>query len=63
MVAGGSAPEIAVALGISAESKKMTGMDAYIYRAFAEAFEIVPFTLAEVIIPVLIMLTIPRMLG
>jgi len=47
LVAGGSAPEIAVALGISAESKKMTGMDAYIYRAFAEAFEIVPFTLAE----------------
>ncbi len=48
MVAGGSAPEIEVALGLSAEAKKATGMDSFIFRAFAEAFEVISFTLAEV---------------
>eukprot|EP01126_Amoeba_proteus_P004594 TRINITY_DN1152_c0_g1_i10.p1 TRINITY_DN1152_c0_g1~~TRINITY_DN1152_c0_g1_i10.p1 ORF type:complete len:516 (-),score=128.23 TRINITY_DN1152_c0_g1_i10:193-1740(-) len=44
---GGSAPEIEVALALEAESKKTKGMDSYIYKAFAEAFEVIPYTLAE----------------
>lgn len=45
---GGSAPEIEVALGLEAESKLRTGMDSFIFRRYGEAFEVIPYTLAEV---------------
>jgi T-complex protein 1 subunit delta len=47
MIVGGSAPEIEVALGLEAESKKRTGMDSFIFRRYGEAFEVIPYTLAE----------------
>jgi len=47
LIAGGSAPEIEVALALEKESKSTSGMDSYIFKAFAEAFEVIPYTLAE----------------
>jgi len=47
LVVGGSAPEIEVTLGLEAESKKRTGLDSFIFRRFGEAFEVIPYTLAE----------------
>jgi chaperonin GroEL (HSP60 family) len=49
LIVGGSAPEIEVALGLEAESKNRTGMDAFIFRRYGEAFEVIPYTLAEVL--------------
>ena len=47
MIAGGGAPEIEVALRLMEHSQTLTGMEAYCVRAFAEAMEVIPFTLAE----------------
>lgn len=47
MIAGGGAPEIELSLRISEYSKTLTGMEAYCFRAFAEALEVIPSTLAE----------------
>lgn len=47
LIVGGSAPEIEVALGLEAEAKIRTGMDSFIFRRFGEAFEVIPYTLAE----------------
>jgi len=47
LVPGGGAPEIELSLRISELSRSMTGLDALCYRAFAEALEIIPYTLAE----------------
>jgi T-complex protein 1 subunit delta len=47
LMVGGSAPEIEVALGLEAESKLRTGMDSFIFRRYGEAFEVIPYTLAE----------------
>jgi T-complex protein 1 subunit delta len=47
MIAGGGAPEIEVALQLTNWSKTLTGMHAVCVRAFAEAMEIIPYTLAE----------------
>lgn len=47
LIAGGGAPEVEVAMQLSAWSKTLTGMHAVCVRAFAEALEIVPYTLAE----------------
>uniref|UniRef100_A0A4D5R9J4 T-complex protein 1 subunit delta n=1 Tax=Scolopendra viridis TaxID=118503 RepID=A0A4D5R9J4_SCOVI len=47
LIAGGGAPEIELSLRLAEYSRTLTGMEAYCFRAFAEALEIIPFTLAE----------------
>ena len=47
MLPGGGAPETEVALALSHWSHTLSGMDAYCVRAFAEAMEVAPYTLAE----------------
>ena len=47
LIAGGGAPEIELALRLMEYSQTLTGMEQYCFRAFADALEIIPFTLAE----------------
>jgi T-complex protein 1 subunit delta len=47
IVAGGGVPEIEVSLKLAEISNTLSGMDAYCFRAFAEAMEVIPYTLAE----------------
>lgn len=47
LIAGGGAPEIEVSRQLGAWAKSLTGMESYCIRAFAEALEVVPYTLAE----------------
>lgn len=47
VIAGGGAPEMEMALKLSQYANTLTGMEQYCFRAFADALEIVPFTLAE----------------
>lgn len=46
LIAGG-APEIELSVRLSEYSRSLTGMEAYCFRAFAEALEVIPSTLAE----------------
>eukprot|EP00249_Psilotum_nudum_P019879 c27456_g1_i1 orf=205-1803(+) len=47
LIAGGGAPEIEVSRQLGSWAKILQGMESYCVRAFAEALEIIPFTLAE----------------
>eukprot|EP00850_Spirogloea_muscicola_P002184 SM000008S22273 [mRNA] locus=s8:816314:819159:+ [translate_table: standard] len=47
LIAGGGAPEIEVSWQLGAWAKTLQGMESYCVRAFAEAMEVVPYTLAE----------------
>lgn len=47
LIAGGGAPEAECALRITQWSKTLGGVASYCARAFAEALEIIPYTLAE----------------
>mmetsp|Transcript_23274 Transcript_23274/g.28515 ORF Transcript_23274/g.28515 Transcript_23274/m.28515 type:complete len:531 (-) Transcript_23274:302-1894(-) len=47
MIVGGGAPEIEVALRLKEYALGQTGMDAYCMKAFADALEVIPYTLAE----------------
>ncbi|CAH1263807.1 CCT4 [Branchiostoma lanceolatum] len=47
LIAGGGAPEIELSVRLSAYSRTLSGMEAYCIRAFAEALEVIPYTLAE----------------
>jgi T-complex protein 1 subunit delta len=47
MIVGGGAPEIECSLQLSTLSKTLTGQASYCVRAFSEALEIIPYTLAE----------------
>lgn len=47
LIAGGGAPEAECALKLTRWSKTLTGVRSYCVRAFAEALEIIPYTLAE----------------
>ncbi|XP_071482750.1 T-complex protein 1 subunit delta-like [Diadema antillarum] len=47
LIAGGGAPEIEVSLRMNEFSRTLTGMEAYCFKAFAEALEVIPSTLAE----------------
>ena len=47
LIAGGGAPETEVALRLMEYSQTLSGMDAYCVRGFAEAMEVIPYTLAE----------------
>jgi len=47
IIAGGGAPEIEVSLQLSKYAKTLSGVESYCIAAFAEALEIIPYTLAE----------------
>jgi len=47
MIVGGGAGEIEIALALQNYAKTLGGMEPYVYRAYAEAFEVIPYTLAE----------------
>lgn len=47
LIAGGGAPEIEVSIKLSEHARTLTGMEAYCVRAFAEALEVIPYTLSE----------------
>lgn len=47
LIAGGGAPEIECSVQLMKYAKTLTGKEAYCFKAFAEALEIIPYTLAE----------------
>ncbi|XP_002963608.2 T-complex protein 1 subunit delta [Selaginella moellendorffii] len=47
LIAGGGAPEIEASRQLGAWAKTLQGMESYCVRAFAEALEVIPYTLAE----------------
>jgi len=47
LIAGGGAPEIEVSLQLSNHAKTLLGNESLCVRAYAEALEIIPYTLAE----------------
>ena len=47
LIAGGGAPEIAIANTLSIRSRSLTGTEAICWKAFADAMEVIPTTLAE----------------
>lgn len=47
LIAGGGSPEIELAIKLSALANQLEGVDAICMRGYANALEIVPFTLAE----------------
>mmetsp|Transcript_42998 Transcript_42998/g.69766 ORF Transcript_42998/g.69766 Transcript_42998/m.69766 type:complete len:532 (+) Transcript_42998:77-1672(+) len=47
LIAGGGAPEIEIALQLANYAKTLPGLESYCFRAFADALEIIPYTLAE----------------
>lgn len=47
LIAGGGAPEIELSVRLAEYARTLTGMEAYCVRAYADAFEIIPYTLAE----------------
>ena len=47
LTAGGGAPETEVALRLHEYAVTLTGKDAYCFAAFADAMEVIPYTLAE----------------
>ena len=47
LIAGGGAPEIELSQQLSEYAHSLDGMEQYCFRAFAEAMEVIPFTLAE----------------
>jgi len=47
LIVGGGAPETEIAMQLSEHAKTLSGAEAYCFREFAEAFDVIPFTLAE----------------
>ena len=47
LIPGGGAPEMELSYKLSLWAKTLQGMESYCVRAFAEALEIIPYTLAE----------------
>ncbi|KXZ51389.1 hypothetical protein GPECTOR_12g351 [Gonium pectorale] len=47
LIAGGSSPEVQVSMQLGHWSKTLQGMESFCVRAFAEALEVVPYTLSE----------------
>jgi T-complex protein 1 subunit delta len=47
IIAGGGAPETEACLKLQEYSRELTGMDAYCFQAYADALEVIPYTLAE----------------
>lgn len=47
LIAGGGAPEIELSRQLGAWAKVLQGMESYCVKSFAEALEVIPYTLAE----------------
>ena len=47
IISGGGAPEIELSLRLAEYARTLTGKESYCVRAYAEALEIIPYTLAE----------------
>ncbi|XP_065068616.1 T-complex protein 1 subunit delta-like [Rhopilema esculentum] len=47
LIAGGGAPEIEASVRLMNYAKELTGKEAYCFKEFAQALEIIPYTLAE----------------
>ncbi|KAI9888633.1 MAG: T-complex protein 1 subunit delta [Vezdaea aestivalis] len=47
LIAGGGAPEIEIAAGLAKQARALTGTESICFKAFAEALEVIPTTLAE----------------
>ncbi|KAI9694467.1 MAG: T-complex protein 1 subunit delta [Bathelium mastoideum] len=47
LLAGGGAPEIEIAQSLSHQARSLTGTEAICWKAFADAMEVIPTTLAE----------------
>jgi T-complex protein 1 subunit delta len=47
LLAGGGAPEVEISHQLSTRARELTGTEAICWKAFAEALEVVPTTLAE----------------
>lgn len=47
LIAGGGAPEIAISTSLSKRARELTGTEAICWKAFADAMEVIPTTLAE----------------
>nr|DBA27046.1 TPA: hypothetical protein GDO54_011227 [Pyxicephalus adspersus] len=47
LIAGGGAPEIELSLRLNEYARTLSGMESYCIRAFADALEVIPSTLAE----------------
>lgn len=47
LIAGGGAPETELALKLAEHAQALEGVDSYCFRAFANAMEVIPSTLAE----------------
>ncbi|XP_069117449.1 T-complex protein 1 subunit delta-like [Argopecten irradians] len=47
LIAGGGAPETELSLQLMDHANSLTGVEQYCFRAFAEALEVIPYTLAE----------------
>ncbi|KAI9847196.1 MAG: T-complex protein 1 subunit delta [Sclerophora amabilis] len=47
LIAGGGAPEIEIAQSLAKQSRSLTGTEAICWKAFADAMEVIPTTLAE----------------
>ncbi|PGH17208.1 T-complex protein 1 subunit delta [Polytolypa hystricis UAMH7299] len=47
LIAGGGAPEIEIAQALAKQARTLTGSEAICWKAFADAMEVIPTTLAE----------------
>jgi len=47
LIAGGGAPETELSIRLREYADTLTGMQQYCFRAYADALEVIPFTLAE----------------
>lgn len=47
MIAGGGAPEAEISVKLTKYAQKVGGLQSYCLRAFADAMEVIPYTLAE----------------
>lgn len=47
LIAGGGAPEIEIAQSLAKQARSLSGTEAICWKAFAEAMEVIPVTLAE----------------
>jgi T-complex protein 1 subunit delta len=47
LIAGGGAPEIEMSMQLAAWAKELHGMESYCIKEFADALEVIPYTLAE----------------
>jgi T-complex protein 1 subunit delta len=47
LIAGGGAPEIEIASQLAKQARSLTGSEAICFKAFADAMEVIPTTLAE----------------